>query len=202
VLSYTFLVEQLTGKPYALLIIPVLLMTLAGAGALLWWLPQRRLERIWANERSAETSLKTISTAEADFRANDRDANGVNDFWTGDVAGLYRYGLIERSVAEADACPLFPLVPKPVPKAGYFYIALDFDESVTPPEPFRQDTDGKAGKVHHMKGFAFLAYPADPSDGKHMFIVNENNTVLHTLADSARPRSWPSDPVLRTWFKY
>src|SRR5438094_4854675 len=42
-----------------------------------------------ANERSAATSLKTLTTAEADFRANDRDWNHVNDYWTGDVKGLY-----------------------------------------------------------------------------------------------------------------
>src|SRR5438034_2346623 len=42
-----------------------------------------------ANERSAATSLKTLSTAEADFRANDRDWNHVNDFWTFNVCGLY-----------------------------------------------------------------------------------------------------------------
>jgi prepilin-type N-terminal cleavage/methylation domain-containing protein len=42
-----------------------------------------------ANERSAATSLKTISTAQADFRSNDRDWNKVNDFWTFNVAGLY-----------------------------------------------------------------------------------------------------------------
>src|SRR5437899_707281 len=42
-----------------------------------------------ANERSASTSLKTMSTAEADFRTNDRDWNHVNDFWTYNVAGLY-----------------------------------------------------------------------------------------------------------------
>jgi prepilin-type N-terminal cleavage/methylation domain-containing protein len=35
-----------------------------------------------SNERSASTSLKTLSTAEAEFRANDRDWNHVNDFWT------------------------------------------------------------------------------------------------------------------------
>src|SRR5438046_7800341 len=42
-----------------------------------------------SNERSASTSLKTLSTAEADFRANDRDWNHVNDFWTFNVCGLY-----------------------------------------------------------------------------------------------------------------
>src|SRR6516165_7868464 len=42
-----------------------------------------------SNERNASTSLKTITAAQADFRANDRDGNHVNDFWTADVKGLY-----------------------------------------------------------------------------------------------------------------
>lgn len=41
-----------------------------------------------ANERNASASLKTLATANHDFRANDRDGNRVLDFWTGDVAGL------------------------------------------------------------------------------------------------------------------
>ena len=73
-----------------------------------------------STERNASTSLKTLSSAEADFRANDRDWNHVNDFWTGDVKGLYTMTssavrgngggttdpaikLIELSVASADA---------------------------------------------------------------------------------------------------
>src|SRR5437762_14334198 len=42
-----------------------------------------------SNEMNARHSMKTLSSAEADFRANDRDGNHVNDFWTGDVKGLY-----------------------------------------------------------------------------------------------------------------
>src|SRR6185369_7605477 len=42
-----------------------------------------------STERNSSTSLKTLSSAEADFRANDRDWNHVNDFWTGNVSGLY-----------------------------------------------------------------------------------------------------------------
>ena len=42
-----------------------------------------------ANERNASTSLKTVSTAQADFRSNDRDWNHVNDYWTYNLAGLY-----------------------------------------------------------------------------------------------------------------
>ena len=41
-----------------------------------------------ANERNASASLKSVVTANHDFRANDRDGNRFIDFWTGDVAGL------------------------------------------------------------------------------------------------------------------
>jgi prepilin-type N-terminal cleavage/methylation domain-containing protein len=41
-----------------------------------------------SNERNASASLKTIATAEADFRSNDRDGNRVNDFWTLTCSGL------------------------------------------------------------------------------------------------------------------
>ena len=41
-----------------------------------------------ANERNASASLKSIVTANHDFRSNDRDGNRIVDFWTGDVAGL------------------------------------------------------------------------------------------------------------------
>lgn len=42
-----------------------------------------------ANERNASASLKTLATAEIDFRSNDRDGNRINDFYTYDVAGLF-----------------------------------------------------------------------------------------------------------------
>jgi len=40
-----------------------------------------------SNERNAMTSLKTLTSAEADLRLNDRDGNHVNDFWTAALAG-------------------------------------------------------------------------------------------------------------------
>lgn len=51
--------------------------------------PGMNQSRRASNERQASASLKTMASAEADFRANDRDGNGVNDFWTGDAKGLY-----------------------------------------------------------------------------------------------------------------
>src|SRR6185436_9860966 len=46
-------------------------------------------------ERNPSTSLETITSAQADFRANDRDGDGINQFWRGDIAGLY--ALIPRN---------------------------------------------------------------------------------------------------------
>jgi len=124
------------------------------------------------SERNASTSLKTLSNAEADFRANDRDWNHVNDFWTANVSGLYTMTsaavkgaeanstadpsikLIELSVASADADGSYipaggenvPLSSFAVPsaKAGYWYAALTADLSVGkgPEGLYMQDTKG------------------------------------------------------------
>src|SRR5258708_26794739 len=107
-----------------------------------------------SNERNASTSRKPLTSAEADFRANDRDWNHVNDFWTGDVKGLYTMSsaavsgstnstndpaikLIELSIASADAdgvlvtannenCNL-SIFAIPAAKASYWYQALTCD---------------------------------------------------------------------------
>jgi type II secretory pathway pseudopilin PulG len=124
-----------------------------------------------SNERNASTTLKTFSAAEADFRANDRDGNHVNDFWTADVKGLYTMTspegpgpgavpgagpikLIELSVAAADAdgnqpsagganMPLSRFA-APAPKGGYWFVALIEDQSAgdAKPEPYKVDTKG------------------------------------------------------------
>ena len=111
-----------------------------------------------SNERNASTSLKTLTSAEADFRANDRDWNHVNDFWTADVKGLYTMTscavkgalndttdpaikLIELSVASADTdgtpitgggenCNLSTFAVSSS-KAGYWYQALEIDMNFT-----------------------------------------------------------------------
>lgn len=56
-----------------------------------------------SNERNASASLKTIPTAQADFRSNDRDNNLVNDFWTVDVQGLFSI-----APAQSDGSALTP----------------------------------------------------------------------------------------------
>ncbi|MBI3855785.1 MAG: hypothetical protein HY293_08860 [Planctomycetes bacterium] len=156
-----------------------------------------------SNERNASTLLKTLSSAEADFRANDRDRNGVNDFWTGDVSGLYslkvegrEIQLIERSIAEADTCPLRGLCWPRRPRAGYSYQALEADDSAGG-ETYFQNTGGSRpmGDVHHLSKFGFGAYPASDRDGKYSFIVNENNTI-YRYTDVGHITRWPDDKLL------
>ncbi|MBI2901831.1 MAG: DUF2950 family protein [Planctomycetes bacterium] len=140
-------------------------------------------------ERRAAASLKTIATAQADFRSNDRDGNRIMDFWTGDVAGLYCIDngwtgspsvapikLIEVDLALADAAPDPGLNVRgsdcysvPVSrygiqsaKHGYWYMALDEDRQVAAlggSGAYRQDTDGTGECKRSTSRFGVAALP-------------------------------------------
>jgi prepilin-type N-terminal cleavage/methylation domain-containing protein len=158
-----------------------------------------------SNERNASASLKTLASAEADFRGNDRDGNKIQDFWTRDVSGLYGLcptdtpepiRLIEISVAGADSQPLGTASsPAPAdevdvrhftlstPKAGYWYVALEEDEAGT---PYATSTEGVgplgAQPWFHRDKFAFLAYPDTFAAGRTLFYINEGNTIFKRAA--------------------
>lgn len=146
-------------------------------------------------DRCASTSLKTLSSAQADFRANDRDGDGVPQFWRADVAGLYHVAragsaikLIDLSVAEADDRPQ-SLLARRAPKSGHWYRAIRHaDEDPKKLDPNR---------------FAFCCYPDTPEAGKYIFIVDENNTVYRSLADGRRGIDvYPAEEELKTrWNK-
>lgn len=168
-----------------------------------------------SNERNASTSLKTLTAAEADFRANDRDVNHVNDFWTFNVHGLYTMTsgaipggtpnsttdpsikLIELSIASADADSTATPTTEDVPlacfslsntKAGYWYNALTTDANITTSEAtYRQDTGGDPtmGTVHNLWKFGFVAWPDTSSAGKFVYIINENNTIFRSATSGA-----------------
>lgn len=142
-------------------------------------------------ERTASTSLKTLATVEADFRANDRDNNKINDFWTSDVTGFYELApaegkklrLVELSVAYSDAHPRpdlegakYALVPETIfsPKSGYWCQAL-----------LEHEIEGKVRELYNSdrkSGFGFVAYPQDARTS--LFMINDNNTLFRrTWAD-------------------
>jgi len=176
--------------------------------------------RTASNERNASATLKTIATAQADFRANDRDNNRVNDFWVADVSGLYRIDvggaikLIEQSAALADAKPCLPLdesgnlpgapkehasrlvaMSKPAPKAGYWYSAI---------ESYQDDKGAilkyDRGNGRNPSAFGFFAYPADyGKTGKLTFILSEENVLWMKDTGGKPPNIFPFDPAKMGW---
>ena len=180
---------------------PLILLLIVGTAALPFGLARSRQERRWSNERAAATALKTISTAEWDLHENDRDGNGIKDYWTADLTELCRLGLIQKQVAAADRRPRTRIVPHPVPFAGYYFEALTADASETPPEPYCNNTDGKSGAVHHFHRFGFVAYPAEPGiTGNRIFIINQYNSHWSLPAEgNTVPRNWPPDSDAIHW---
>jgi len=155
-----------------------------------------------SGERNASASMKTIASAQADFRSNDRDGNRITDYWTRDVTALFSLNpmqatgrpikLIDISVACADAFALAPIAGGPTqysvaavtsydvprPKAGYWYYALLGDNSQLPPTPtvYNQDTDG-FGAYHNLSAFGAGAYPEGMGTGRQIFIINERSVI-------------------------
>jgi hypothetical protein len=151
-----------------------LLVALLGIGIGLLFLLGPRI--CHGGDRTIPSSLKTLATAESDFRANDRAKTGREEFWRKDVAGLWglipkggtdqdRIRLIEVSVALADDRPLTDLesVGTRGPKSGYWFRAIR-----------------KKGEPPLNSGtqFAFCAFPASYSSGsRYTFIIDEENTL-------------------------
>jgi hypothetical protein len=137
--------------------------------------------------------LKTIAAAQADFRANDRDWNHMNDFWRADVAGLYALEvegaaikLIALSVAAADDRPSLSLDRYGVmcPKAGFWYRGLPHADEV------QRGPDR----------FAACCFPERLREGQlGTYLISEENVVRRKLLGHARgPEAHPTKEQLRT----
>jgi prepilin-type N-terminal cleavage/methylation domain-containing protein len=141
-----------------------------------------------SNERNASASLKTIGTAQADFRSNDRNDDGINNFLVADIQGLYTIipgggtdmiKLIEPAVARADcsvAAHNAAALGTQTPKAGYWYTQLDQ----------YQDSGGVATNydtAQPVAGFSLSKFGAAAvpdaygSSGNLIFIMNEDATI-------------------------
>jgi hypothetical protein len=162
-----------------------------------------------SNHRNAAAGLKTIPSAEADFRGNDRDDNKVLDYWVGDVSRLYYLEvqgqpikLIERSVADADGAPNKPLE-TPRSKVGFKFAALKFDETGAPYD---------RGGGRNPEKYAFCAYPETyrPKAAWYQssldltqftYIVNEENVIWKKDLGGAPAVKWPKDPLAEGWSK-
>jgi prepilin-type N-terminal cleavage/methylation domain-containing protein len=177
-----------------------------------------------SNERNASTSLKTLTSAEADFRANDRDWNHVNDFWTGDVKGLYTMTsaavasnaggttdppikLIELSIASADgdgglvgaggenmALSNFALS---AAKAGYWYQALITDAALgsTAEATYKLDTGGTPNMAScHNTAKFGFIAYPDSQSAGKYCFVVNENNTIFRSATSGTVKAGTSNP--------
>jgi hypothetical protein len=166
--------------------------------------------RIASNERNAAATLKSLVTSEENFRANDLDGNGVNDYWVGDLSGLGRIprsALFDPALPGADRAPIpegreaggaqLGPAPTPAPKAGYWFQVV----------PQYEGPDGEArpysdGKNRNVGRFAFCAYPAAwDSTGNHTFFVDENAMVWRKDQRGEPLKVVPRNPAAAGWAK-
>jgi hypothetical protein len=170
---------------------------------------------VLVNEDGAINALRGYCHVQATFRSQDRDANGVNDFWTGDIAGLAALvpkggkepiKMISPALAAADAAPLPEFASakaaSPLPKGGYWYRVLTRDNSTKPPEDYQQDTLNAGGpKTHHTSRFGAVSYPAEYGvTGSRTFIVNESGSIFWKDTQGDPVDDWPDAETLkREW---
>ena len=169
-------------------------------------------------EMSTILNLKFIMRAQYDFKTKDLDANGIKDYWIGDLSGLYRINdkdgqamqLITIVLARADLKPLpdnvlnflvRPVAEDPVCFLGYYYYATKFskNESLT-----------SASYLSKAK-FGYLAIPERYGvTGKRSFICSQDGNIyskeiplkqISTIKDVPEDlQKWPEpDPISAGW---
>ena len=160
----------------------VLPVVLVGLGT--WQLGPRIKSYIEEYEYSATEVLKLLARDQETFRDSDRDKNGVQDYWTGDVADLL---VASHGPSFSGASRFY----------GYYFITMKLDSSSLPPEVYQQDTDATGREVHHLNRFGFCAYPREYGwRTKHSFIINETNVVFRVNNGGKPVTEWPTDEEL------
>jgi hypothetical protein len=179
---------------------------------------------IASNERTSSAGLMWINTAQAQFRAEDPDGDGVANYWVADISGLHRLrkkdgraaNLIEDRIAQADSRPTLALdtdgVPPKTdgvrllragmasPRTGYLFVALQSYE----------DSGGKLVKYDSGSGrntakFGVCCYPAEyGKTGKMTYIKSEALQPVMWKKDTAGqpPTFFPADPRKEGWQPY
>lgn len=166
------------------------------------------MSKLESNERNAATSLKAVVTAEENLKGNDIDRNGIGDYWTADLSGLYwivmtatekpTACLSDLGMVYADLYTFFD--------AGGTFRGIDMDADGVPDteymlpagmprapkagywyqalicdergNAYAQDTDG-TGNSHNYGQYGFCAIPAAYGEtGRYCYIVNNIATVF------------------------
>jgi hypothetical protein len=119
------------------------------------------------------------------------------DFWVGDVAELYRLGMISKDVAEADTAPIKPLVEKPKPFRGYFVRAM---ESAPSPSLDNPGTISLKGKTKSRGTSAFCIYPAEGGKPERYVYIVCPWGIFRKPSEGNKPiLAWPIGDARHPW---
>jgi hypothetical protein len=157
-------------------------------------------------EMNASLLMRTLVNVQAMVKFTDADGNGVEDYWTGDVAGLYgmqdaagnRIMMIPRSMAAADAAALenYGLEATGQANQGYLFRVMTTDETGA---VYQLDGDGDGDAVTHPQRFGICAYPETYEPGKKTLIVNQMGVVYSKDNGGTAVMTWPKDPEEEGW---
>jgi len=159
--------------------------------AWLLFAPRPRDELGGGNSGHAFINLITIANAQYNFRYNDSDKNGKADYWRADVAGLYKFALIELPTALADDRARTDLSPSskaaglPMADSGYYVRALRFED--------------EADDRRSPDCYAICTFPSSLSAGSSMFIVSHERIHYGRRFEGKAPEYYPRDPEKDGW---
>ena len=184
--------------------IPAFIMRRAGGGPpLVAVAPQQ-------NEIIAQFMLQSVQMAQTVFRNSDMDRNGVADYWTHDLAGLYamkdRNGnpifLIDPATAAADmegAGNYELLRSKIMPKNGYWFRVLTTDPDG---DAYQKDPDEDGNPTTNRTRWAALAYPAAYGvTGTNTLLLGEDGITWKKDTQGRPVDRFPKDPARAGWSK-
>ena len=178
-----------------------------------------KYHRLYSNESSAASGLRTLICVEAVWMQQGADRNGTKDYWTYDVSTFFRMYRpdgstlvqgIDLAFARADGQPHADDIFGPgitqdwtgvmttTAKSGYYYRAMVWDENGN---SYNQNEVGdKKVKSANQEKFAFVAYPAIYAiTGVRTYIVNQGGTIYAIDPGSDKDKiilRWPgADPT-------
>lgn len=160
-------------------------------------------DRILSLDTSADYSLqleilKAVERLQFLFYANDPDRNGVNDYWTADIAGLLTHSLEPiPGILESDTAALDSAAP-PIPYKGrWWFRAMGIDWNG---QRYAQDPDGDGHPTTNRRRFGVCMYPSNYGpDNSWSFIVDQDAVCWRKDTSGIPQLSWPANPLEENW---
>lgn len=173
---------------------------------------QRAARSVHRGQEEVKEHLAEYFLAQSMFRDLDLDGNGVADYWTGDVAGLYRFQvegeplrLIPAPIAQSDGAALedgaFGTIPADTSKhkkiTYYAFRAIPTDASG---QRLAQDTDGSGYAWRNASRFAVCAFPKGYGRvGRQTYLLTQEGGVWIKDTEGKPVDCVPDDPGADGW---